>query len=148
MNDEARTKPVEILLVEDNIHDVRLTREAFAGSNVANRISAVDKGEKALRFLKREGEFANAPRPELILLDLQLPGKDGREVLAEIKADPNLRRIPVIVLSNSQQEEDVLRAYNLNVNSYIRKPADLDEFAKVVKVVEDFWFKLVRLPPE
>lgn len=146
MKDEARTKPVEILLVEDNPHDARLTREAFADSKIENRITVVETGDKALKFLRREGEFTAAPRPEIILLDLNLPGKDGQTVLTEIKADSDLRRIPVVVLSNSQEQTDVSRAYSANVNSFIRKPVDLDGYIRMANIVEDFWFKLVRLP--
>ncbi len=138
----------EILLVEDNPGDVRLTIEASKENKMYNNISVVSDGVEALAFLRREEEYADAPRPDLILLDLNLPKKDGRQVLAEIKNDDNLRRIPVIVLTTSQAEEDILKAYDLNVNCYISKPVDLDQFIKVVRSIEDFWLSIVKLPPE
>lgn len=141
-------KPIEILLVEDNPGDVRLTVEAFKEGKVRNNLSVVEDGAAALAFLRRQGKYADAPRPDLVLLDLNLPGKDGREVLAEIKADPGLRRIPVIVLTTSQAEQDVLKAYNLNANCYISKPIDLTEFFAVVRSIEDFWLAIVKLPPD
>lgn len=138
--------PIEILLVEDNPGDVRLTREALKEGKVRNNLSVVDDGAKAIEFLYNRGPYAKAPRPGLILLDLNLPRKDGRQVLAEIKADPSLRRIPVVVLTTSQADEDVVRAYDLHVNCYITKPIDLDQFLKVVQSIEDFWLTIVRLP--
>lgn len=141
-------KPITILIVEDNPGDVRLTIEALKDSKVRNNLSVVGDGEEALAFLRREGKYAHAPRPDLILLDLNLPKKDGREVLAEIKTDEQLRRIPVVILTTSQAEEDVLKAYNLYANCYVTKPVDLDQFIKVVKSIEDFWLTIVKLPPE
>jgi CheY-like chemotaxis protein len=141
-------KPVEILLVEDNPGDVRLTVEALKEAKVCNELHVVEDGVKAMAFLRREGEYADAPHPDVILLDLNLPKKDGREVLAEIKEDPNLRRIPVVILTVSQAEEDVLKTYDLHANCYITKPVDLDQFLTVVRSIEDFWLTVVRLPPD
>ncbi len=147
MNSE-RVRPVEILLVEDNMGDVRLMQEAFGMAGVKNRVNVAKDGEEAIAFLRRTGEFASAPRPDLILLDLNLPRKDGREVLAEIKADTQFRRIPVVILTSSQAEEDILRAYNLNVNSYITKPSDHDHLMNMVRGIEEFWLKVVKLPKD
>jgi CheY-like chemotaxis protein len=147
-DDERPNHPVEILLVEDNPSDVRLTLEAFAEARSNHRIHVVGTGEDALKFLRREGAYENAVRPELILLDLALPGLSGREVLADIKADPSLRRIPVIVLAGSKNDQDVERAYHLSANSYIAKPSDAVEYARVVRIVEDFWLGTVKLPRE
>jgi len=141
-------RPAEILLVEDSPADVRLTQEALKEYKVLNNLSVVGDGEQAIAFLRREGEYANAPRPDLVLLDLNLPKKDGREVLSEIKKDKKLRRIPVVVLTTSKAEEDILKAYNLNANCYVTKPVDLDQFMKVVKSVGCFWLSIVKLPPE
>lgn len=139
---------VEILMVEDNPADVRLTVEAFRDAKVLNHMSVVGDGEEAMAFLRKEGKYAVSPRPDLILLDLNLPKKDGREVLAEIKQDPALKRIPVVILTTSEDEKDILKAYDLHVNAYIRKPVDLDQFIKVVEAVEDFWLTVVKLPPK
>jgi CheY-like chemotaxis protein len=133
-------------MVEDNPADVRLTREAFKDAKVLNRMHVVEDGEAALAFLRREGKYAHAPRPDLVLLDLNLPKIDGREVLAEIKADANLKRIPVVVLTTSEDQKDILRAYDLHVNAYITKPVDLGQFIKIVEAVEDFWLSVVKLP--
>ena len=141
-------RPIEILLVEDNLGDARLTQEALREAKVRNRLSHVRDGVEALAVLRREGVHAEAPRPDLILLDLNLPRKDGREVLAEIKLDESLRRIPVVVLTVSQADEDILRVYNLNANCYITKPVDLEQFIKVVRSIEDFWLTIVKLPNE
>jgi CheY-like chemotaxis protein len=141
-------RAIEILLVEDNLGDARLTQEALREARVRNRMSHVRDGVEAMAFLKRDGGYARAPRPDLILLDLNLPRKDGREVLAEIKGDDRFRRIPVVVLTLSQADEDILRAYNLNANCYIAKPVDLDQFINVVRSIEDFWLTIVRLPAE
>jgi len=141
-------RPVEILLVEDSPADVRLTREALKQYKVLNKLSVVGDGEQAIAFLRQEGEYADVPRPDLLLLDLNLPKKDGREVLEEIKKDEKLRRIPVVVLTTSKAEEDVLKAYDLNANCYVTKPVDLDQFMKVVKSVGCFWLSIVKLPPE
>ncbi|MBI2400363.1 MAG: response regulator [Deltaproteobacteria bacterium] len=141
-------RPIDILMVEDNPHDVRLTMEAFKDAKVSNNLSVASDGEEALRFLYREGEYASSPRPDLILLDLNLPKKSGREVLEEIKRDPDLKRIPVVVLTTSGNEKDILRAYELHVNAYITKPVDLDQFIKIVEAVEDFWLTVVKFPPK
>ena len=138
---------VEILLVEDNPGDVRLTVEALKEGKVHNRMSVAQDGVEALAFLRREGKHASSPRPDLILLDLNLPRKDGREVLAEIKADPSLRRIPVVILTTSRAEEDILKTYDLHANCYITKPVDLDQFLSVIRSIEDFWLTIVKLPP-
>jgi chemotaxis family two-component system response regulator Rcp1 len=139
-------KPIEILLVEDNPGDVRLTKEALKEAKVINHLTVLKDGVEALTFLRREGQYANAPRPHLILLDLNLPKKDGREVLAEIKDDEKLKRIPVVVLTTSQNEQDVLKTYNLHANCYVTKPVDLEQFITVVKSIEDFWLGIVVLP--
>lgn len=146
MNVEEIGKPIEILLVEDNPADVRLTREHFKESKIANRLHVVDDGVDAMALLRRAGRYADAVRPDLILLDLNLPKKDGREVLKEIKDDPDLRRIPVVVLTISKAEEDILRTYDLHANCYITKPIDLKQFVKVVRAIEDFWLSIVKLP--
>lgn len=143
----AFRKPTEILLVEDNPGDVDLAREALENSKIDNLLHAVGNGEEAMDFLRRKGKYTNAPRPDLVLLDLNLPSKDGREVLAEIKLDEDLKRIPVVILTSSRDEEDILKAYNLHANCYITKPMDLNQFVKVVKSIEDCWFTIVKLPP-
>ena len=148
MEEITAGKPIEILLVEDNPGDVRLTQEALRDGKVRNYMRVAADGVEALAFLRREGKFADALRPDVILLDLNLPKKDGREVLAEIKTDPDLRRIPVVVLTTSEAEEDILRAYNLYANAYVAKPVDLDKFIAVVKSIEDFWLEIVKLPPD
>lgn len=140
-------RPVEILLVEDNEGDVRLTREALREGHLRNRLHVVEDGEKALDFLFRRGSYSDAPRPDLILLDLNLPRRDGREVLAEIKADASLKRIPVVVLTTSRAEEDLARSYDLHANCFITKPVAFDQFIQVVKTIENFWFTIVVLPP-
>lgn len=139
-------KPIEILLIEDNPGDVRLTMEALKETKVINKLTVMKNGVDAMAFLRREGSYAKAARPHLILLDLNLPLKDGREVLAEIKADEGLRRIPVVILTTSQDEQDVLKSYHLHANCYITKPVDLDQFITVVKSIEDFWLGIVVLP--
>ena len=139
-------KPIEILLIEDNPGDVRLTVEALKEAKVINNLTVLKDGVEALAFLRREGPYAAAKRPHLILLDLNLPRKDGREVLAHIKADETLKRIPVVVLTTSEDEQDVLRSYNLHANCYVTKPVDLDRFIKVVRSIEDFWLGIVVLP--
>ena len=140
-------QPIEILLVEDNPADVRLTQEALREGKVKNRLSVARDGAEALAFLRREGEHASAPKPDLILLDLNLPRKDGREVLAEIKQDPVLRRIPVVVLTTSSAEVDILKSYELHANCYIKKPVVFERFAEIVKQIEQYWFAIVTLPP-
>jgi CheY-like chemotaxis protein len=139
--------PIEILLVEDNPGDVRLTMEALKEGRFANVINVAVDGFEAMAFLRREGKYANAPKPDLILLDLNLPKKNGREVLAEIKMDSNLKRIPVVILTSSQAEIDIVATYNLHANCYITKPVDFDQFISVVRSIEDFWFAVVKLPP-
>src|SRR5262245_29176387 len=141
-------RPIEILLVEDNSGDARLAMEALQEAQVDNNLSWVSDGVEALAFLRREEPHAQAPRPDVILLDLNLPRKDGREVLAEIKAHDSFKRIPVVVLTTSQAEEDILKAYHLNANCYISKPVDLDQFIRVVRAIESFWLTTVRLPKE
>ncbi|WP_028579917.1 response regulator [Desulfogranum japonicum] len=138
--------PVEILLVEDNPGDVRLTIEGLKEGKVRNNLSVVEDGVEALAFLRKEGKYSDAVRPDLILLDLNLPKKDGREVLSEIKSDNDLCRIPVVVLTTSKAEQDILKAYSLHANCYITKPVDLDQFIAVVESIEDFWFTIVKLP--
>ncbi len=147
-NNTIMGRPIEILMVEDSPGDVRLTQEAFKESKVKNRLYAVSDGIEAMAFLRKEGKYVNTPRPDLILLDLNLPKKDGRELLAEIKADENLKRIPVVILTISQAEEDIIGTYDLYANCYITKPVDLDKFLKVVKSIEDFWLTIVKLPKE
>ena len=141
-------KPIEILLVEDSPTDVLLTRRALEGSKLINRLHVVEDGVKAIAFLRREPPYADAPRPQLILLDLNMPRKDGREVLAEIKADEDLRMIPVVVLTTSNAEIDVLRSYKLHANCYITKPVDFESFVQAIASLEHFWFAVVTLPPE
>jgi CheY-like chemotaxis protein len=144
--DSRNAIPIEILLVEDNLGDVRLTREAMRDAKIRNNLSAVADGVDAMAFLRREGAHAHAPRPDLILLDLNLPRKSGREVLAEIKNDPELRNIPVVILTTSQAEQDVLASYRLRANAFVTKPVDLDQFLKVVRCIEQFWLEIVQLP--
>jgi len=138
--------PIEILLVEDNAADVRLTREALKDAKVRNQLHVAADGVEATAFLRREGRHAGAPRPDLVLLDLNLPKKDGREVLGEIKQDAGLQNIPVVILTTSQAEEDVLRSYQLRANAYVTKPVDLERFLEVVRSIESFWLEIVRLP--
>jgi two-component system, chemotaxis family, response regulator Rcp1 len=146
MNRSSLGRAVEILLVEDNPGDVRLTREALKEGKVNNILHVVEDGVKALAFLRREGEYSDAPRPDLILLDLNLPRKGGREVLQDVKSDPVLRHIPVVILTSSQAEQDIARAYDLHANCYITKPVDLDQFITVVQSIEEFWLSIVKLP--
>jgi two-component system response regulator len=148
MNDPTRVKPIDILLVEDNPGDVRLTEEALKENNLHLNVHVVGDGVEAMEFLKREGNFSDAPHPDLIFLDLNLPKMDGRELLSKIKEDPDLRRIPVVILTISTAEEDVFKTYDLHANCYITKPVDMDQFIKVVKSVEDFWFAIVKLPSD
>jgi two-component system, chemotaxis family, response regulator Rcp1 len=142
------TRPVEILLVEDNAADVRLTQEALREGKIRNRLSVVEDGEVAMRYLRREGEFESALRPDVVLLDLNLPRKNGREVLREMKSDPRLKSIPVVILSSSEAEQDVIAAYDLHANCYVTKPVDLDQFVRAIQSIEQFWFTIVKLPPE
>jgi CheY-like chemotaxis protein len=138
---------IEILMVEDNPGDVRLAQEALKESKVRNNMSVVWDGEEAISFLRREGKYSDSPRPDLILLDLNLPKKDGTQVLADIKEDPHLRRIPVVILTTSEADRDILKTYDLHANCYITKPVDFDKFVEVVKAVDNFWLTIVRLPP-
>jgi len=140
-------RPVEILLVEDNPGDERLTREALKEGKVYSNLHWVKDGVEAMAFLRREGKYAGVPRPDIVLLDLNLPRKDGREVLQEVKTDEELKRIPVVVLTTSKAEEDVLRTYNLHANCYVTKPVDLEKFIVVVKSIDVFWLTIVTLPP-
>lgn len=139
--------PIRILLVEDDPGDVRLTREALAESKLRNELHVVGDGEEAMEFLRRTGRHVDAPRPDVVLLDLNLPRLSGREVLELVKSDPELKSIPVTVLTTSQAEEDIVRSYDLNANAYVTKPVDLAQFMRVVHAVEDFWVQVVRLPP-
>ena len=141
-------KVIDILLVEDNPGDVRLAEEALKESKVHNNMFVVKDGVEAMEFLRRRGKYANVPRPDLILLDLNLPRKSGREVLAEVKTDDSLKRIPVVVLTVSRDEQDILRAYDLHANCYITKPIDFEQFIKITKTIEEFWLTIVRLPPK
>jgi two-component system, chemotaxis family, response regulator Rcp1 len=145
VNDLA-AQPINILLVEDNPGDVRLTVEALKEGKVSNRLFVASNGVEALQFLHHQGTFHDAPRPDVILLDLNLPKKDGREVLAEIKSDDRFKRIPVVILTTSKAEQDILKSYALHANCYITKPVDLEQFITVVKSIEDFWLTIVRLP--
>jgi len=147
MSDASPPRPIEVLLVEDDPGDVLMTREAFEDNKVRNRLTVVSDGAEALAYLRREGEYADAVRPDLILLDLNLPRRDGREVLAEIKSDERLHQIPVVVLTTSQSEEDVLRSYQLHANAYVTKPVDFDRFIEVVRQIDDFFLTVVKLPP-
>ena len=146
MSTNSNLKPVDILLVEDSPTDVLLAREALEHAKVLNTLHVVDDGVEALEFLRARGKYSGAARPDLVLLDLNLPRKDGREVLAEIKADPSLKLIPVVVLTTSKAEEDILRAYGLHANCFVTKPVDFDQFTNVVKAIENFWFTVVSLP--
>jgi CheY-like chemotaxis protein len=143
---ELDVRPIEVLLVEDDAGDVLMTQEAFQDARVANSLSVVSDGSEALQFLRREGAYANAPRPDLILLDLNLPRVDGREVLTAIKQDAALGSIPVVVLTTSEAEEDILRSYSLHANAYVTKPVDFDRFLEVVKQIDDFFVSVVKLP--
>jgi chemotaxis family two-component system response regulator Rcp1 len=146
MKQQDNSKVVDILLVEDNEGDARLAIEAMRDSKIRNKLHHVSDGEEAMAFLRKEGKYAKAPRPDLVLLDLNLPKKDGRQVLAEIKNDDELKRIPVVILTVSSAEEDILKSYNLHANCFITKPIDLSQFMKVVRSVEDFWLTIVKLP--
>ncbi len=141
-------KPIEILLVEDSPSDVRLTIEALKDAKVRNHLSVASDGVEAVAFLRKVGKYADAPRPDLILLDLNLPKKDGREVLGEIKQDESLKAIPVVVITTSKSDEDILKSYNLHANCYITKPIDLEQFMIVVRAIESFWLTIVQLPPD
>jgi chemotaxis family two-component system response regulator Rcp1 len=146
MHDALAVRPIEILLVEDNVGDVRLTQEALKDAKVANTMHVVEDGVAALDFLYRRGAYAEVPRPDLILLDLNLPKKNGREVLEQVKQDEHLRSIPVVILTTSQAEEDIANAYSLHANCYITKPVEFAQFIRVVRAIEEFWFTIVTLP--
>lgn len=148
MNTHSKVEPVDILLVEDNPGDVRLTREILKEGKVVNRLAVASDGVEAMEFLRRQGRHSRAMRPDLVLLDLNLPRKDGRTVLAEMKADPDLKRIPVVVLTTSQAEADILKSYESHANCYISKPVALDQFIDVVRQIEGFWLTIVKLPPD
>ena len=141
-------RPANFLLVEDNPGDVRLTQEALKSHKANNNLHVVPDGEEAMAFLHRRGTYQSAPRPDIILLDLNLPKKDGREVLAEIKSDPDLKAIPVVVITSSEAEQDIIKSYNLNANFYVTKPVNLGQFIKVVQSINDFWFTIIKLPAE
>jgi CheY-like chemotaxis protein len=140
--------PIEILLAEDNPGDVRLTEKALDHGSIINNLHVVEDGVEAIAFLRQEGEYADEPRPDLVLLDLNMPKKDGREVLEDMESDPSLRLIPVVVLTSSEAEEDVVRSYELNANAYLTKPVDFDGFVDIVSRIEDFWFSVVKMPPK
>lgn len=147
MIDRDGSRMLEILLVEDNLGDIRLTEEALGGGTTDHRLSVCRNGEEALAFLRSDGDDAGSPRPDLILLDLNLPRKDGRDLLCEIKGDEKLRTIPVVVLTTSGSEEDIYRSYDLHANCYIHKPVDLPSFLRVIRLIEEFWFSIAALPP-
>jgi len=148
MTNPKNSRPIDILMVEDSIDDIEITIEALKSTKINNNLVSVRDGIEAMALLRREGEFADAVRPDLILLDLNMPRMDGRQVLEQIKSDPGLQKIPVVVLTTSEAEEDVLKAYELHANCYITKSVGIDQFIKVVKSIEDFWFSVVRLPSE
>jgi CheY-like chemotaxis protein len=143
---DKESRQIEILLIEDNPGDARLTQEAMRAAKMTNVLHIVEDGVQAMEFLRQRSRFKDAPRPDLILLDLNLPKKDGRAVLAEVKADPDLRRIPVVVLTTSRSEEDVMQAYDMHANAYVTKPVNLDQFMRIVALIDEFWLKVVTLP--
>jgi CheY-like chemotaxis protein len=147
MPDTRSSQPIEVLLVEDDPGDVLMTQEAFADYKIANNLTVVTNGEDAIAYMRKLGQFASAPTPDLVLLDLNLPRRNGREVLRDIKEDPELRRIPIVVLTTSEAEEDVLAAYDLHANAYVRKPVDFEQFVAAVRAIDDFFITVVRLPP-
>ena len=146
MNIDSLGRPANFLLVEDNPGDVRLTQEALKSHKVQNNLHVVTDGEEAMAFLRKQGKYKDAPRPDIILLDLNLPKKDGREVLAEIKSDQNLKTIPVVIISSSEAEQDIIKSYDLNANCYVTKPVNFDQFIKVVQSINEFWLTIVKLP--
>jgi CheY-like chemotaxis protein len=148
MNTTFSEHPVVILMVEDNPTDVLIAREGFLGAKMLNTLHVADDGIEAIEFLNQRGKYADAPRPDLIVLDLNMPRKNGQEVLAEIKADDNLKNIPVVILTTSKSEDDITKAYGLHANCYISKPVDFDEFTEVVQTIQDFWLSVVTLPPD
>ncbi len=145
---KRNVETIDILLIEDNPGDVRLTKEALKDAKVMNEVYVVQDGVEAMQFLTKKGSYEKMPMPDLILLDLNLPRKDGREVLAEIKQDPKLKHIPVVVLTTSKADEDIIRTYNLHANAYITKPVDLNQFIQIMHTLQDFWFSIVKLPPK
>ena len=147
MPESSPPRPIEVLLVEDDPGDVLMTREAFADYKIANNLNVVTNGEDAISYMRKQGPYADVPTPDLVLLDLNLPRRNGREVLREIKADPALRRVPIVVLTTSEAEEDVLAAYDLHANAYVRKPVDFEQFVAAVRAIDDFFITVVRLPP-
>jgi CheY-like chemotaxis protein len=146
MNESDIVKPIEIFLVEDSQGDIDLIREVLEESKLKNTLNVAIDGEEALNYLKKKGRYANSTRPDLVILDLNLPKKDGREVLADMKSSPDLKSIPVVIMTTSREEEDILNMYNLHANCYITKPIDFMQFIRVVRSIEDFWFTIVRLP--
>lgn len=146
--DPSQARLIEILLVEDNPADVEITRQGFRRGKIANRLHVAMDAEEALAFLRREGEFSNSPRPDLILLDLNLPGRDGRELLADIKSDENLDSIPVVILTTSSAENDIINTYKLHANAFMTKPVDFNQFVEMVQSISSYWFSLVMLPPK
>jgi CheY-like chemotaxis protein len=146
MPEQSPPQPIEILLVEDDPGDVLMTQEAFNDYKIANRLTVVSNGEDAIAYMRKQGRFAGVATPDLVLLDLNLPRRDGREVLLDIKGDPELRRVPVVILTTSEAEEDVIAAYNLHANAYVRKPVDFDQFVAAVRAIDDFFITVVRLP--
>jgi CheY-like chemotaxis protein len=147
MSEPSPPRPIEVLLVEDDPGDVLMTREAFTDYKIANRLSVVTNGEDAIAYMRKQGQFAGVATPDLVLLDLNLPRRDGREVLLEIKGDPDLRRVPVVVLTTSEADEDIAAAYDLHANAYVRKPVDFEQFVLAVRAIDDFFITVVRLPP-
>ncbi|MBV8693138.1 MAG: response regulator [Actinobacteria bacterium] len=146
MSELFASQPIEVLLVEDDPGDVLMTQEALADYKIANRVTVVTNGEDAIAYMRKEGRYADVTTPDLVLLDLNLPRRDGREVLRDIKGDPDLRRVPVVVLTTSEAEEDVLASYNLHANAYVRKPVDFEQFVAAVRAIDDFFITVVRLP--
>jgi CheY-like chemotaxis protein len=147
MTDSTPAEPIDVLLVEDDPGDVLMTQEAFKDYKIANTLTVVTNGEDAIAYLRKEGRFADVRTPDLVLLDLNLPRRDGREVLRDVKGDPELRRIPVVVLTTSDAEEDILASYDLHANAYVRKPVDFEQFVAAVRAIDDFFITVVRLPP-
>jgi CheY-like chemotaxis protein len=147
MSEPSPSQCIEVLLVEDDPGDVLMTQEAFADYKIANKLTVVTNGEDAIAYMRKQGRYAGVPTPDLVLLDLNLPRRDGREVLRDIKEDADLRRVPVVVLTTSEAEEDVLASYNLHANAYVRKPVDFDQFVAAVRAIDDFFITVVRLPP-
>lgn len=148
MTDPTQAQPVEILLADDNPGDVKLTQKALSRGKIANNLHVVGDGAEALAYLRQEGEYSEKPRPDLVLLDLNMPIKSGTDVLEAVKDDPDLRRIPIVVLTSSAAEEDVVKSYDLHANAYLTKPVDFDGFLDVVETLEDFWLTVVKMPPE